>query len=353
MFDCLTLIYHYDENKITCFGFKRYDCIMSVNVDLCTLTFQRGFSVHLFEVVKVVQNLRKSNKAAKAHAFCVFVVKNVVNYCICQKKAVILQRMVNKTFKFMKKRFLLVLAAVFASVALHAQFGAFTQMEMATPHYYPGVVYFTDGHSEEFFEVELPRANFSKTFQVKKSEGDKKRTKINKIDVEGIKIWHRDFPDKVHTLYSVRTDKSMAHITYWGNPIAGSAWGVVYLCDVWYKVNKKNGDLDVVKFYNSKTGERTHTLYFLRRAGEVEAELLMYDNSFYKKNAKYFFSGNQVICDGIMSGKLKVEEDLQYILDEMAGDKKAEASVKTETEEKASPETKTDSVHNGVVGDDE
>ena len=55
---------------------------------------------------------------------------------------------------------------------------------------------------------------------------------------------------------------------------------------------------------------------------------------------------------------------MQYILDEMAGDKKAEMPVKVIPEdntmpeekavpEKAVPETKTDSVSNGVVGDDE
>ena len=50
----------------------------------------------------------------------------------------------------MKKRFLLVLAAFFASVALHAQFIA--QMSLPTPHYYPGEVYFKDWQVEKFSE---------------------------------------------------------------------------------------------------------------------------------------------------------------------------------------------------------
>ena len=44
---------------------------------------------------------------------------------------------------------------------------------------------------------------------------------------------------------------------------------------------------------------------------------------------------------------------MQYILDEMAGGKKAEMPVKVIPKEEAVPETKTDSVHNGVAGDDE
>ena len=85
----------------------------------------------------------------------------------------------------MKKRFLLVLAAVFfASVALHAQFIA--QMSLLTPHYYPGEVYFKDGHVEEFAEVELPRVGKHK-LGVKKNSDDKGHTDIDAADIIGIK----------------------------------------------------------------------------------------------------------------------------------------------------------------------
>ena len=70
----------------------------------------------------------------------------------------------------MKKRFLLVLAAFFASVALHAQFIA--QMSLLTPHYYPGEVYFKDGHVEEFAELELPRVGKHKLGVKKNSDPD-------------------------------------------------------------------------------------------------------------------------------------------------------------------------------------
>ena len=82
-----------------------------------------------------------------------------------------------------------------------------------------------------------------------------------------------------------------------------------------------------------------------------------------KKAAAKLFAENEEIATAIKKGKLK-GSDMQYILDEMAGDKKAEMPVKVIPEEeaapaskavseKAVPETKTDSVSNGVVGDDE
>ena len=202
----------------------------------------------------------------------------------------------------MKKRFFLILAAVFASVALHAQF--ITQMSLLTPHYYPGEVFFKDGHSEEFAELELPRVGKSK-LGAKKNAEDKGHIDIEAADIIGIKIWHKDFPDKKHVLYYVHARKSMMQNEHqWGNPVMGSAWGVVFQCEMNYQMDKKTGDLNFIKFVG----------------------------------------GN--IATAIKKGKLK-GSDMQYILDEMAGGKK------TEEPAKIIPEIKTDSVSNGVVGDDE
>ena len=232
----------------------------------------------------------------------------------------------------MKKRFLLVLAAVFASVALHAQFIA--QMTLLTPHYYPGEVYFVDGHSEEYAEVELPRVGKGK-LGVKKNAGDKGHTDIDAANIVGIKIWHKDFPDKKHVLYYVHARKSMMHNEHqWGNPMMGSAWGVIFRCEMYYKIDQKTGDLYFVKFTGGN-GPNTPTLYYL-----VRPELAM------KKAAAKLFAENEEIATAIKKGKLK-GSDMQYILDEMAGGKKAEEPLKI------IPEIKTDSVSNGVVGDDE
>ena len=262
----------------------------------------------------------------------------------------------------MKKRFLLVLAAVFASVALQAQFIA--QMTLLTPHYYPGEVYFVDGHSEEYAEVELPRVGKGK-LGVKKNAGDKGHTDIDAANIVGIKIWHKDFPDKKHVLYYVHARKSMMQNEHqWGNPVMGSAWGVIFQCEMYHKIDKKTGDLYFVKFTGGN-GPNTPTLYYLVRPELELAELAMVNGSFMamKKAAAKLFAENEEIATAIKKGKLK-GSDMQYILDEMAGDKKAEMPVKVIPEEeaapaskadseKAVPETKTDSVSNGVVGDDE
>ena len=260
----------------------------------------------------------------------------------------------------MKKRFLLVLATLFASVVLHAQFA---QMSLLTPHYYPGEVYFKDGHVEEFAELELPRVGKNK-LGVKKNAEDKGHVEINAADIIGIKIWHKNFPDKKHVLYYVRARKSyMQNDHQWGNLVMGSAWGVVFQCEQNYQMDKKTGDLNFVKFVGGNAPD-TPTLYYLVRPGWEQAELLLFNGGFpQKKKSVELFAENEEIATAIKKGKLK-GSDMQYILDEMAGDKKAEMPVKVIPEEeaapaskavseKAVPETKTDSVSNGVVGDDE
>jgi hypothetical protein len=255
----------------------------------------------------------------------------------------------------MKKRFLLVLAAFFASVALHAQFA---QLTLLTPHYYPGEVYFVDGHSEEYAEVELPRVGKGK-LGVKKNAEDKGHIDIDAANIVGIKIWHKNFPDKQHVLYYIHARKSMLQSDHqWGNPVMGSAWGVVFQCEQNYRMNKKTGDLEFVKFAGGN-GPDTPTLFYLVRPEWEQAELVLFNGAFPSKNKlAELFAENEEIATAIKKGKLK-GSDMQYILDEMAGDKKAEMPLKvipednTMPEEKAVPETKTDSVSNGVVGDDE
>ena len=111
----------------------------------------------------------------------------------------------------MRKRILLALCILFVCVAGQAQF--ITQMNLLTPHYYPGEVYFTDGHYEAFDEIELPRVGKSK-IGVKKNAEDKGHTDIEAIDIVGIKIWHKNFPDKEHVLYYVHAKKSYLQNVY-------------------------------------------------------------------------------------------------------------------------------------------
>ena len=240
--------------------------------------------------------------------------------------------------------FLLLLAGLVMSVPANAQF--FTQMSLMTPHYYPGEVYFTDGHHEAFEEVELPRV--SKSRLGVKVHADDKRTYIDAIDIVAIKIWHKNFPDKVHTIYYVQAKKAMMQDdNMWGTPIAGSDWGVLYKCEMNYEIDKKTGELNIVKFVGGN-GPDTPTLYYLKRPEWTEAQLLLWNGGFCpsKKKAAVVFKENLTIYDAIKSGKLG-PSDMQYILDEMAGGKKPE------TPEQAVPQVLTDTISNGVAGDDE
>lgn len=242
----------------------------------------------------------------------------------------------------MKKIYFLfsLFVAILLSLPVNAQF--FARADVMTPHYYPGEVYFMDGHHEAYDEVELPRVGKSK-LGVKKNKDDKKRIDINAEDILGIKIWHELFPDNVHVLYYVHAKKAMSNNDHqWGSPIAGSAWGILFQCEMNYKIDEKTGDLDFVKFVGG-SGPDTPTLYFLKRAGQDIADLLFYNGGFLsRKKAAELFKENTRIYEGIKSGKLK-PSDIQYILDEMAGGRPAEFPVKVQM----------DSVQNGTIGDDE
>lgn len=247
----------------------------------------------------------------------------------------------------MKKYFwgIILLAALLVSLPTKAQF--IKSMQLLTPHYYPGIVYFHDGHHEEYAEIELPRTGKS-ALGVKKSADEKKHTDINAADIVGIKFWHKNFPDKVHVLYYVHARKAMMHSEHqWGNPVMGSAWGVVFECEMNYEMDKKTGDLKFVKFVGGNAPD-TPTLYYLLRKEWDLAELVMCDGRFaeMKKKVSKFFEEKPEIAEGIRKGKLK-GSDMQYILDEMAGGKKAETPVE------AIHQVQTDSVSNGQVGDDE
>ena len=255
--------------------------------------------------------------------------------------------MLINSYKVMKKRFLLVLAAVFASVALHAQF--------VIGDWHSGEVYFNDGRHEEFAELRMPRCG-DKNLSVKKNQDDKKQTKISVEDIFAIKVWAEKFPEKVYTLYYLKCDKKFG-LTNWGSPVVASDWGVIYESESNYTISDKDGTLGTTKYYNRYNILENPTLYFLKRPNEDKAVPIIAQSAFkrdklewskvnFKNYAAQFFKENEEIYEGIKSGKLQ-PTDIQYILDEMAGGKKAEEPAK------AAPETKTDSVSNGVVGDDE
>ncbi len=265
----------------------------------------------------------------------------------------------------MKTRFLLVIVAVFASVTLHAQFVA--QMVMRAPHYYPGEVYFVDGHSEEYAEIELPQVGKGK-LGIKKNAGDKGHTELDADNIVGVKIWHKDFPDKKHVLYHVHAQKvGLQSEHQWGNPDMGSDWGVIFRCEMNYQIEKKTGDLKYVKFVGG-TGPQTPSLFYLVRPDKELADLVLVNGIItidLRKKVSLLFEEKPEIAAAIKKGKLYTYNDMQYILDEMASGQKTETALKlipeeqtvtgeeANTNDRISHKTITDSISNGVVGDDE
>lgn len=215
-----------------------------------------------------------------------------------------------------KKSLFIALIAVFCLV-LPAQAQLIQKVKLMTPHYYPGVVYFTDGHSEAFDEVELPQVT-RRNLDVKKSLSDKKRTTIDAKKIAFIQFWHKDFPEKVHTLYYVYAKSEMMQSPdQWGFPIAESSWGVLYQCEANYEMNKKTGDLNIIKFVGGSSPD-TPTLFYVKRNGDEKARLLVFDEFRFasKKKTAELFKENPAIYNGIKSGELR-PADLPYIIEAM------------------------------------
>ena len=243
----------------------------------------------------------------------------------------------------MKKR-LLLFTFLFCVFSVHAQF--FTELSLMTPHYYPGEIYFKDGHQESYDEAELPRVDKS-NLHVKKHKGDKKRVTIEAIDIVKIKIWHRNFPDKAHELYYLYAQKALMNDdNQWGVPIAASEWGVVYQCEMNYEIDKNTGDLNVVKFVGGNTAD-TPTLYYLLRPNWPKAQLVSVNGLWaLKKKVAKLFAENSDISKRIKNGSLELS-DIQYILDEMAGGKN-QGLLEIMTKDSIVQPSQ-----NGVGGDDE
>ena len=256
----------------------------------------------------------------------------------------------------MKKRFLLVLTALFACVALHAQFA---QMSLLTPHYYPGEVYFVDGHHEEFAELELPRMGKGQ-LAVKKNKDDKSRTTIDAANIIGIKIWHADYPDKAGVLYYLHAKKELMRDPHqWGIPVGGSEWATMFHCYNYYEMDKKTGELNGIRVVDENN--TAFDFFYLMNPKWSEARMVVADKIIYvlgkervkrqfvpnKKKAAKLFEENANVFKKIMSDELKAS-DIQYILEEMAGGKKS-----GDMQTKMPIVIETEQTSNGTTGDDE
>ncbi len=215
----------------------------------------------------------------------------------------------------MKKRIILsLIISWLLNLSVQAQF--FARMNMMTPHYYPGEVYFKDGHQDTYAEVELPRVGKS-ALSVRKNADDKKRTDIEAIDIVGIKFWHKDFPDSTHMLYYVHAKTALMQNEHqWGFPIIDNAWGTLFQCEQYYEIDD-NGEMNCVKLVGGSYPD-TPTLFYLKRPEWDEAQMIIFGGDFaLKKKVAKFFQENAQIAKGIKSGKLK-PSDIRYIMDTMA-----------------------------------
>lgn len=229
----------------------------------------------------------------------------------------------------MKKR-LLLFVLMGLPMFVQAQFIA-TMVHRYADKYYPGEVQLTNGRTTRYALIELPKAEQDAITVA----SDKKREKTTEIPSEKIKsvtIWSDEFPDVKATLYRVTTDrdfKKKKYVTYWGYPIAHSAWGTLYKCHTTYTMDKATGELWGDYYYSSMQGMSSENpvACVLVKAGESKGAMvgvansygpIMYWNIMHKKEVAEVFASNPKIKNWILQKKDELGGcDIQFILDEM------------------------------------
>lgn len=230
----------------------------------------------------------------------------------------------------MKKR-LLLFVLMGLPMFVQAQFIA-TMVHRYADKFYPGEVKLTNGRTTKYALIELPKAEQDEITVAT----DKKREKTKDIkseDIESVTIWSDEFPEVKTTLYRVTTDRDLKkkkYYTYWGYPIAHSAWGTVYKCHLTYTMDKQTGELWGDYYSSSMQGMTSENpvACVLVKTGESKGAMvgvansfgaIMYWNIMHKKEIAEIFVSNPTIKDRILQKKDELGGyDIQFILDEMA-----------------------------------
>lgn len=251
----------------------------------------------------------------------------------------------------LKRLFVLLCCSVVAWQA-QAQFAAIAAF---APKYSPGIVWYLDGHKEEFAAIETPNY-MQKKLTVSHDEKRKNKITLEVADIYAVTLWHKDHPEQTFTLMHVQTKTSILnmHPDQWGFPVAQSAWGMAVRCYPSYSFDRKSGELQGVLITTRDSYgmvSQSPILTFLARPGQEKAELVGSDNTFPPK-AKELFKENPDIYSALKARRLGVG-DLQFILNEMAGGIPAETTPEHSAVQSDQPRVIEETVQNGTVGDDE
>jgi len=252
----------------------------------------------------------------------------------------------------MKKTFLFCLLAMMAVWTNNMQ-AQFLSIGKWISTYYPGVLYYNDGHSEEYRWVEMPKGS-DKNITVFSDEKKKNKLKIPSQDLHHISFWTVKNPDKKYALFHIRA-KGLGHNIedLWGYAEAASSWGIVVSICEYYSISGKGDLVGHLTSSNMGTMQMMSDMpSYLYRWGDELAQLLMINGKIRAVNiTSQYFHENPEIAEGIKSKKLKAK-DLQYILDEMAGGAQTANEDKAPHEGSAS-QVKIEEANNGSIGDDE
>lgn len=240
----------------------------------------------------------------------------------------------------MKRLFISMLCCSLLLLAVPAQAQFLGLIKKAVEKYTPGKITFKDGHEETYRWVQIP-ADGVKAIKVSNDAKKKEKTTIPAEEILSVTLWNEKTPDKQGVLFHVHTDKSQwgKPQDAWGSPIASSAWGTVYRCCPIYSIDKKTGELmeeHLMRRTNMGNGaymmEPIPANCYLVCVKYENAQWIgtsprgmntLFFNGWKPKETAAFFAENETVSEAIAKRSL-TGADIQFILDEMAGNGKAQ-----------------------------
>lgn len=250
----------------------------------------------------------------------------------------------------MKRFSLLVMALLMLAPMTYSQ-NIFGLISKSVLHYYPGVVTFKDGHTEEYAAIGIPNT-LQTTLKVSDDPKHKKTKEFESHDIFCIDVHHQNYPEKVMRLYYVELENliKIGHEHAWCILEETNSWGAHMTYYQEYDFNKKGVLVGLGNEYGK--GQRIFKPY----THEKGVAFVGLSN----KPMLKIFEGNESIIARIKSGKYKWE-DFEYMCEEMArfeaskhgGESSAPVVATPETTETtATSETTETSESTEVEGDD-
>lgn len=193
---------------------------------------------------------------------------------------------------------------------------------VAAQKFYPGIITYTSGRSEQLEAIEMPVSGMS-AVHVSKTEKCKPadRLEIQLTALFSIELWSKAFPSQHTIFYSVSWHQGKKILHAWAFPLATNPYGTLYACYPSYVYNKKSGIFDPELSYTD--GQPDPVPCVLVRTGEAYGTpVVNYVGEQLRwampvKKLAELFADRPAIAEALLNKGYK-PEDIQRLLNDLA-----------------------------------